>query len=66
MRQIATIRASQVAARYGEHAPMATACCNACRTCVQTNLLGIAMGAVSAGWLGVRRMLHRPSVGTDR
>ena len=27
---------------------MATVCCNACRTCVQTNLLGIALGGVAA------------------
>ena len=45
VKQIATLKAGQVAARYGEHAPMATACCNACRSCVQTNLLGIALGA---------------------
>jgi hypothetical protein len=59
MRQIATLRASQVAARYGEHAPMATACCNACRTCVQTNLLGIALGAFAAAGTGLRRLATR-------
>ena len=58
MKQIATVRVSQVAARYGEHAPMATACCNACRTCVQTNLLGIALGAVAAGGAAARRLLR--------
>jgi len=56
MKQIATMRVSQVAARYGEHAPMATTCCNACRTCVQTNLLGVALGAVAAAGMGVRRL----------
>lgn len=48
MKQIATLRVSEVTAKYGEHAPMATACCNACRTCVQTNLLGVALGGVAA------------------
>jgi len=29
MKQFATLRATQAAAKYGEHAPLATACCNA-------------------------------------
>ena len=59
MKQIATMRLSQVAARYGEHAPAATACCNACRTCVQTNLLGIAVGAAAAAGVAVRWLVGR-------
>jgi hypothetical protein len=45
-------RLTQAAARYSEIAPAATTCCNACRTCVQTNLLtaGLA-GLVAAGGL---------------
>jgi hypothetical protein len=38
-------RAMQVAARYGDQAPMAAVCCNACRTCTTTNLLALATGA---------------------
>ena len=38
-------RAVQVAAKYGDHAPMAAVCCNACRTCTTTNLLAFAAGA---------------------
>ena len=37
-------RAMQVAARYGDQAPMAAVCCNACRTCTTTNLLALATG----------------------
>jgi hypothetical protein len=59
VKQIATIRASQIAARYGEHAPMATACCNACRTCVQTNALGIAMAGVASLGVAIRRRLRK-------
>jgi hypothetical protein len=55
MKQIATLRVSEVTARYGDHAPMATVCCNACRTCVQANLLGIALGGVAAVWRIFRR-----------
>jgi hypothetical protein len=56
------MRVSQAAARYGEHAPMATACCNACRTCVQTNLIGIAVGAVSYAGVAAGRFLRRRNV----
>jgi hypothetical protein len=56
MKQIATLRLTQVAAKYGEHVPAATACCNACRTCVTTNAVGLAMGAVAAAGVGVRRL----------
>jgi hypothetical protein len=59
VKQIATMRVTQVAARYGEHAPMATACCNACRTCVQTNLIGIALGAAAAAGVAGRRFVRR-------
>ncbi len=45
IRQIWQGRAMQVAARYGDQAPMATVCCNACRTCTTTNLLTLALGA---------------------
>jgi hypothetical protein len=65
MKQIWTGRAAQAAAKYGEHAPMAAVCCNACRTCVQTNVLGIAAAAavgaaaVLAGF--ARRVIAKPS-----
>jgi hypothetical protein len=43
-------RMTQTLARYGEQAPMATTCCNACRTCVQTNLIaGVLAAALAAG-----------------
>jgi len=59
VKQVATVKLSQAAARYGEHAPMATACCNACRTCIQTNLLGLAMGAVAAAGVTARRLFTK-------
>ena len=59
MKLISTGRLNDVAAKYGEQAPMATTCCNACRTCLQTNLIalaiGIGMGAVALGTRLVRR-----------
>jgi hypothetical protein len=64
VKQIWQGRAIQLAARYGEQAPMATACCNACRTCTTTNLLALATGAglgalYAAGRLARRVVLFR-------
>ena len=38
-------RMISVAAKYGDQAPMAAVCCNACRTCTTTNLLALATSA---------------------
>jgi hypothetical protein len=63
MLERATVRMLPVVNRAAEHAPVATACCNACRTCATTNLfaLAIAGGAAAvaaAGRLG-KRLLGR-------
>jgi len=50
---------TQAAAKYGEVAPTATVCCNACRTCVQTNLLTAAMAALGAAATVIARRLPR-------
>jgi hypothetical protein len=55
VRQIATLRVNQVAAKYGEQAPMTAVCCNACRTCVTTNVVGVATAAFGAAWVALRR-----------
>ncbi len=64
MKAIWTGRLAQAAARYGEHAPMAAVCCNACRTCTTTNVVGIAFAGVTAAGVavaaGVKR-LAKPS-----
>jgi len=59
MKEIWTGRVAQAAARYGESAPTATACCNACRTCVQTNLIGLAIAALGGAGVAVRRAVRR-------
>ena len=46
VKTIWTGRMAQAAGKYGKHAPMATACCNACRTCVTTNI--VAAGAAAS------------------
>jgi hypothetical protein len=55
-------RVTRAAARYGDHAPMAAVCCNACRTCTTTNLLALAFGA-GAGALYAAGRLAKRAVG---
>lgn len=59
MKQIATVNIGRLAAKYGEQAPMATACCNACRTCVQTNVLGLAVAGLAFVASPARRRFKR-------
>jgi hypothetical protein len=61
MKQIWTGRMAQAAGKYGEHAPMAAVCCNACRTCVTTNVLTLLTGAVAGAALLVVRFIRRLS-----
>jgi hypothetical protein len=55
MKQIWTSRLAQAAGKYGEQAPMATVCCNACRTCVTTNIFALAV----TGFAGAARFAKR-------
>lgn len=52
-------RLSQAAAKYGEHAPMAATCCNACRACVQTNVVGLALAALVGAGAAVDAFVRR-------
>ena len=49
----------QVAAKYGDQAPMATVCCNACRTCTTTNLLALASGVGLGAMYAIGRFAKR-------
>ena len=55
-------RLTQAAAKYGDVAPAATVCCNACRTCVQTNLVTAAIAGLTAAsaFVARRLSLRRP------
>jgi hypothetical protein len=44
-----------VANRVADYGPAVPACCNVCRTCTTTNLVGLALGAVTVAGLGVAR-----------
>jgi hypothetical protein len=56
---IASGRLAQTAAKYGEHAPVATACCNACRTCVTTNLLTLGAAGIAAAGAFASKLVSR-------
>jgi hypothetical protein len=49
----------QAAGKYGENAPMAAVCCNACRTCLTTNVLGIATAGVAGAGYAVATFFKR-------
>ena len=59
MKQIWTGRMAQAAGKYGEHAPMATVCCNACRTCVTTNIVGLVTAGFAGAGFAVTRFARR-------
>jgi hypothetical protein len=59
VKQIWTGKFAQVAGKYGENAPTAAVCCNACRTCVTTNLIGLASAGAMAATYGLARFARR-------
>ena len=58
MKQLWSGRIAQAAGKYGENAPMAAVCCNACRTCATTNLVGLVMASAATMGLGARRLVR--------
>jgi hypothetical protein len=59
VKQIWASKLGQTAVRYGEHAPVTTACCNACRTCVTTNVVTLALAAVGGAGVAGARVVKR-------
>jgi hypothetical protein len=59
VKEIWTGRVGQVAAKYGETAPTAAVCCNACRACVTTNAVGIAMAVIAGTGAAVASFARR-------
>ena len=51
-------RLVQTAGKYGEHAPMAAVCCNACRTCATTNGVSLALAGVAGAGAFVVRLVR--------
>jgi hypothetical protein len=54
-----SVKAAPITNRAAEYAPMAPACCNVCRTCTTTNIVGIALGALTATGVAIDRFARR-------
>lgn len=53
------MRALPLVNRAADFAPVAPACCNVCRTCTTTNVLGLVMGAAAGSYYGLTRFVRR-------
>ncbi len=53
-----TARTLPLVNRASEYAPVAPACCNACRTCTASNVVGLVLGAVVAAGAAVRGVVR--------
>jgi hypothetical protein len=64
MLQRLSVRVAPIANRAAEYGPAAPACCNVCRTCTTTNLVGLTLAGLTATGVAVarlaRRNVHRP------
>jgi hypothetical protein len=54
-----SVRVAPLTTRAAEYAPMTPACCNVCRTCTTTNIVGLLLGGATVGALGVGRFARR-------
>ena len=52
-------RMIQATSKYGEHAPMAVVCCNACRTCATTNVAALGIAALGGVGVAISRVASR-------
>jgi len=52
-------RMIQATSKYGEQAPMAAVCCNACRTCATTNAAAIGIAAIGSAGVALARLTGR-------
>jgi hypothetical protein len=59
MLQRLSARLVPIANRAAEYGPAVPACCNVCRTCTTTNIVGLAIGGLTAAGLGVSRFVRR-------
>jgi hypothetical protein len=53
-----TVKAAPITNRAADYAPMTPACCNVCRTCTTTNIVGLATAGLFAAFAAVRRLVR--------
>jgi hypothetical protein len=58
LRQL-SVRMAPVTSRAADFAPVAPACCNVCRTCTTTNVVGLVLGGFVAFAAAARQLLRR-------
>ena len=58
LRQL-SVRMAPITNRAAEYGPAVPACCNVCRTCTTTNLVGLALGGLTAAGVAVASLVRR-------
>jgi hypothetical protein len=59
MLQRLSVRMAPVTNRAAEYGPAVPACCNVCRTCTTTNVVGLALGGLTVAGVGITRFARR-------
>jgi hypothetical protein len=54
-----SVKAAPITTRAAEYGPAVPVCCNVCRTCTTTNLVGLALAGLTAAGVGVARFARR-------
>jgi hypothetical protein len=54
-----SVKAAPITNRAADYGPMVPACCNVCRTCTTTNIVGLATAGVFAVFAAARRLVRR-------
>ena len=56
-----SVKVAPITSRAADFAPVAPACCNVCRTCTTTNVIGLVFGAGAALGTAATRLFRRAS-----
>jgi hypothetical protein len=59
MLQRLSVHMAPITTRAAEYGPAVPACCNACRTCTTTNIVGLMLGAVTVAGIAVGSFAKR-------
>jgi hypothetical protein len=56
-----SVKVAPLTSRAADFAPVAPACCNVCRTCTTTNVIGLVFGAGAAVATAANHFFRRAS-----
>jgi hypothetical protein len=54
-----SVRVAPLTSRAVDYAPVAPTCCNVCRTCTTTNVIGLGLGVLAAAGVVLGRVTKR-------